>query len=125
MAAAVAKPGVEKAGVEAEVQQVHRIRITLTSRNVKNLEKGERKAARAARFAAHAVPGASLGRRPACSRGPHSAGRRTRDPLCARMRRRGCWVDRTSGRQAGSSAHPAGACARLTAPPLTTQCART
>ncbi|KIZ06973.1 40S ribosomal protein S20-1 [Monoraphidium neglectum] len=37
--AAVAKPGVEKAGVEAEVAQVHRIRITLTSRNVKNLEK--------------------------------------------------------------------------------------
>lgn len=43
--AAVAKPGVEKAGVEAEVAQVHRIRITLTSRNVKNLEKGEHHAA--------------------------------------------------------------------------------
>ncbi|GBF93448.1 ribosomal protein S1 [Raphidocelis subcapitata] len=39
MAAAVAKPGVEKAGVETEAAQVHRIRITLTSRNVKNLEK--------------------------------------------------------------------------------------
>jgi small subunit ribosomal protein S20e len=37
--AAVAKPGVEKPGLEAEVQQVHHIRITLTSRNVKNLEK--------------------------------------------------------------------------------------
>lgn len=35
------KPGVEKAGVEAEAPQVHRIRITLTSKNVKNLEKGE------------------------------------------------------------------------------------
>ncbi|PNH01058.1 40S ribosomal protein S20-2 [Tetrabaena socialis] len=33
------KPGVEKAGVEAEAPQVHRIRITLTSKNVKNLEK--------------------------------------------------------------------------------------
>ena len=44
--AAVAKPsekvGVEKVGVETETAQVHRIRITLTSRNVKNLEKGER-----------------------------------------------------------------------------------
>jgi len=38
--AAVAKPGVEKAGVEVEQEQVHRIRITLTSRNVKNLESG-------------------------------------------------------------------------------------
>lgn len=34
------KPGVEKVGVEAEAPQVHRIRITLTSKNVKNLEKG-------------------------------------------------------------------------------------
>ena len=30
---------VAKKGVEGEEQQVHRIRITLTSRNVKNLEK--------------------------------------------------------------------------------------
>jgi small subunit ribosomal protein S20e len=35
------KPPVGKAGQEEEVSQVHRIRITLTSRNVKNLEKGE------------------------------------------------------------------------------------
>ena len=32
-----AKPGVE----EAEAAPIHRIRITLTSKNVKNLEKGE------------------------------------------------------------------------------------
>ena len=31
---------VAKEGVEVEGAQVHRIRITLTSRNVKNLEKG-------------------------------------------------------------------------------------
>lgn len=31
------KPGVE----EAEQAPIHRIRITLTSRNVRNLEKGE------------------------------------------------------------------------------------
>ena len=40
MAAAIKpaqKPGVE----EAEAAPIHRIRITLTSRNVKNLEKGE------------------------------------------------------------------------------------
>lgn len=30
---------VKKAGVEEEAPQVHRIRITLTSKNVKNLEK--------------------------------------------------------------------------------------
>lgn len=30
-----------KPGQEEDVAQVHRIRITLTSRNVKNLEKGE------------------------------------------------------------------------------------
>ena len=30
----------EKTGVEAEAPQTHRIRITLTSKNVKNLEKG-------------------------------------------------------------------------------------
>jgi hypothetical protein len=30
-----------KPGVEEDLPQVHRIRITLTSRNVKNLEKGE------------------------------------------------------------------------------------
>ena len=30
-----------KPGLEEEMPQVHRIRITLTSRNVKNLEKGE------------------------------------------------------------------------------------
>ena len=34
------KPPVGKPGQEEEVAQVHRIRITLTSRNVKNLEKG-------------------------------------------------------------------------------------
>ncbi|GAB4818698.1 hypothetical protein N2152v2_005744 [Parachlorella kessleri] len=42
MAAAIKpaqKPGVE----EAEAAPIHRIRITLTSRNVKNLEKGERR----------------------------------------------------------------------------------
>ncbi len=32
------KPG--KAGVEEAIEQVHRIRITLSSKNVKNLEKG-------------------------------------------------------------------------------------
>lgn len=32
---------VSKNGVEGEAPQVHRIRITLTSKNVKNLEKGE------------------------------------------------------------------------------------
>lgn len=32
---------VAKQGVEEEGPQVHRIRITLTSKNVKNLEKGE------------------------------------------------------------------------------------
>ncbi len=32
---------VGKPGQEEDVAQVHRIRITLTSRNVKNLEKGE------------------------------------------------------------------------------------
>lgn len=42
------KAGVEKAGVEAEAPQVHRIRITLTSKNVKNLEKGKRSAKAAA-----------------------------------------------------------------------------
>jgi hypothetical protein len=31
-----------KTGVEEEGPAVHRIRITLTSKNVKNLEKGER-----------------------------------------------------------------------------------
>jgi small subunit ribosomal protein S20e len=35
MASALKKPGQEEEG-----PQVHRIRITLTSRNVKNLEKG-------------------------------------------------------------------------------------
>ena len=30
-----------KPGQEEDVSQIHRIRITLTSRNVKNLEKGE------------------------------------------------------------------------------------
>lgn len=33
----VSKPGME----EADAPQVHRIRITLTSKNVKSLEKGE------------------------------------------------------------------------------------
>ena len=33
------KPAAGKPGVEEELPQVHRIRITLTSRNVKNLEK--------------------------------------------------------------------------------------
>jgi hypothetical protein len=33
------KPG--KAGVEEAIETVHRIRITLSSKNVKNLEKGE------------------------------------------------------------------------------------
>lgn len=32
-----------KVGVEEDAPQVHRIRITLTSKNVKNLEKGKRK----------------------------------------------------------------------------------
>lgn len=31
----------KKVGVEDDAPQVHRIRITLTSKNVKNLEKGE------------------------------------------------------------------------------------
>ena len=31
----------QKAGVEEDAASSHRIRITLTSRNVKNLEKGE------------------------------------------------------------------------------------
>lgn len=35
------KPAAGKPGVEENLPQVHRIRITLTSRNVKNLEKGE------------------------------------------------------------------------------------
>jgi small subunit ribosomal protein S20e len=30
-----------KPGLEEDLPQVHRIRITLTSKNVKNLEKGE------------------------------------------------------------------------------------
>jgi small subunit ribosomal protein S20e len=39
--AAVAKPAAAgKPGLEEELPQVHRIRITLTSRNVKSLEKG-------------------------------------------------------------------------------------
>jgi hypothetical protein len=33
------KPG--KVGVEEAIETVHRIRITLSSKNVKNLEKGE------------------------------------------------------------------------------------
>ena len=36
------KPVAGKEGVEAEGPAVHRIRITLTSKNVKNLEKGEK-----------------------------------------------------------------------------------
>lgn len=35
---------VSKPGLEEEVAQVHRIRITLTSKNVKALEKGEQQA---------------------------------------------------------------------------------
>jgi hypothetical protein len=35
---------VAKPGLEEEVAQVHRIRITLTSKNVKALEKGEQQA---------------------------------------------------------------------------------
>ena len=38
--AAVQKPAAGKPGVEEEAAPVHRIRITLTSRNVANLEKG-------------------------------------------------------------------------------------
>ncbi len=38
--AAVQKPAAGKPGVEEEAAPVHRIRITLTSRNVSNLEKG-------------------------------------------------------------------------------------
>ncbi len=34
------KPAVGKPGLEEEAPQVHRIRITLTSKHVKNLEKG-------------------------------------------------------------------------------------
>ena len=34
------KPATSKPGVEEEGPRVHRIRMTLTSRNVKNLEKG-------------------------------------------------------------------------------------
>jgi hypothetical protein len=42
MSAAVANPAVNKPGYEPEVApQIHQIRITLTSRNVKNLEKGK------------------------------------------------------------------------------------
>lgn len=36
----MSKP-VEKAGLEGQGAALHRIRITLTSKNVKNLEKGE------------------------------------------------------------------------------------
>lgn len=39
MAALPIKPG--KVGVEEAIEQVHRIRITLSSKNVKNLEKGK------------------------------------------------------------------------------------
>lgn len=39
MAALPIKPG--KVGVEETIEQVHRIRITLSSKNVKNLEKGK------------------------------------------------------------------------------------
>lgn len=35
------KPAAGKPGLEEELPQVHRIRITLTSKNVKALEKGE------------------------------------------------------------------------------------
>ena len=38
---AAIKPAAGKPGLEEEGSQIHRIRITLTSRNVKNLEKGE------------------------------------------------------------------------------------
>lgn len=37
---AAMKPAAGKPGLEEEGSQIHRIRITLTSRNVKNLEKG-------------------------------------------------------------------------------------
>lgn len=37
---AAVKPAAGKPGLEEEGGQIHRIRITLTSRNVKNLEKG-------------------------------------------------------------------------------------
>lgn len=37
--AAYTKKDIDQAGVAAESEKVHRIRITLTSRNVKNLEK--------------------------------------------------------------------------------------
>ena len=37
---AAIKPAAGKPGLEEEGSQIHRIRITLTSRNVKNLEKG-------------------------------------------------------------------------------------
>ena len=38
---AAVKPAAGKPGLEEEGGQIHRIRITLTSRNVKNLEKGK------------------------------------------------------------------------------------
>jgi small subunit ribosomal protein S20e len=37
----MATKAVGKAGLEENAPQVHRIRITLTSKNVKNLEKGK------------------------------------------------------------------------------------
>jgi hypothetical protein len=37
---AAMKPAAGKPGMEEEVASVHRIRITLTSRNVRNLESG-------------------------------------------------------------------------------------
>jgi hypothetical protein len=43
-AAQMATKPVSKPGLEEEVAQVHRIRITLTSKNVKALEKGEQHA---------------------------------------------------------------------------------
>ncbi len=38
--AGIVKPGAGKPGAEEDAPQEHRIRITLTSKNVKNLEKG-------------------------------------------------------------------------------------
>ena len=42
-----------KPGQEEDAAQVHRIRITLTSRNVKNLEKGEHQPSRHASITWH------------------------------------------------------------------------
>ena len=50
------KPGYEGANTEAE--RIHRIRITLSSRNVANLEKGKKKGRRERRGASEGENGA-------------------------------------------------------------------